>query len=166
MPAMADSRPLPPSHWVARPEAVHPTARPTAVRAVAGVLFATPEGPPSDEALAWLDAQVQRHRRDVGGRGMFVFAFALFSLTWLAPLWSFRLPTLGRLSLERRAHVLERWERSPFGMTLFAVKAILCILWFEHPDAAEHMGFDGRPLIEAPVRSKGTPAEVAEVTRG
>lgn len=97
---------------------------------------------------------------------MFVFAFALFCLTWLAPLWSFSLPTLGSLSLEKRAHALERWERSPFGMTLFAVKAILCILWFEHPDAAAHMGFDGRPLIEAPIRPSDTPAPVAEVTRG
>jgi hypothetical protein len=81
---------------------------------------------------------------------MFVFGLCVMVVTWIAPLWSLLPVPLGVLGLERRARVLERWERSPFGMTLFAVKAVLSIVWCEHPDAAREMGFDGRPLLLPP----------------
>lgn len=88
---------------------------------------------------------IEMHR-DIGGRGMFVFGFGLWAVTWLAPLWSFRLPSLGRHEMAVRRAIVERWERSPFGMSIFAVKAILSILYFEHAGAAEELGFDGAPM--------------------
>lgn len=123
-----------------------------AIRAIAGVLFATHEGPPPEDRLRWLAARVHDHRARVGGRGMLVFRIAVFAAMWIAPLWSFRLPTLSRLPHEARVEVLDRWERSPAGMSLFAIKAILCIIWFEHPAEAEAIGFDGLPLTPDPAR--------------
>ncbi|MFT6397688.1 MAG: hypothetical protein ACJAYU_002443 [Bradymonadia bacterium] len=96
--------------------------------------------------MGWLEARLAEMRREVGGRGMFVFGFGLWAVSWLAPLWSFRTPSLGRHDLPARRAIVEKWERSPFGLTIFAVKAILCILYFEHPGAAEELGFDGEPL--------------------
>lgn len=87
---------------------------------------------------------------------MFVFGLCVVVVTWLAPLWSLLPVPLGALGLERRTRVLERWEQSPFGMTLFAVKAVLSIVWCEHPDAAREMGFDGRPLLLGPGEREAT----------
>ncbi len=80
---------------------------------------------------------------------MLVFGFGLWAVTWLAPLWSFRIPSLGRHEVSARREIVEKWERSPFGMTIFAVKAILSILYFEHAGSAEELGFDGRPLRDS-----------------
>jgi hypothetical protein len=56
----------------------------------------------------------------------------------------FRLPPIRRLSFEDTERALERFERSPMGMMLFAVQTLVCIVYFEHPDAAAEIGFDGQ----------------------
>ncbi len=137
-----------PAHWVSHDSEASSPGRAVnpAVIAVAEVLFQTHASQPDRAPLERLDAEVADMRSQISGLGMLVFALGLFAITWVAPLWSFKLPRFARHDAATRAHILERWERSPFGMSLFAVKAILCIVWFEHPDAAAHMNFDGQPL--------------------
>lgn len=146
---MATNDTSPPEYWVDQDyEAGERFEGGAAVKAVAAVLFARADGPAPDARLRWLASRVQDMRERIGGRGMFVFRVAVLLAMWAAPLWSLRVPPLSRHEIPVRARVLERWERSPFGMSLFAIKAILCIAWFEHPAEAAAMRFDGRPLIE------------------
>ena len=64
----------------------------------------------------------------------------------LAPLFIGRVVTLGALSLPDRIRALTRLEER-FGEPLLAVKAMLCLVYYEHPDAAREVGFDGQCLI-------------------
>ena len=46
---------------------------------------------------------------------------------------------LRALPLERRTRALERFEASAIALPLFALKAIFCVLYYEHPDAAREI---------------------------
>lgn len=158
-----------PAHWVDHDPVTSDAVHNAAVIAVAETLFAV-SSDEAPQALSRLDYEVADMRQRIGGKGMFVFGLSVFALYWIAPLWSLTLPTLARHSLEKRADILERWERSPFGMSLFAVKAILCIVWFEGADAAAGMKFDGQPLrTSRPLPGSAlamTPSSPQEVSHG
>ena len=145
--------PLPPRHWVDQDAAAHaPPVRfgwPWTVRAVAEAMFARADGRPPDEArLRWLCAQTEDFLVRVGLRSILLFRFSLFVVTWVAPLFALRIGPLGWWGVATRGRALERYERSPLGPTLLVLKAILSILYYEHPDAAADIGFDGAPLLE------------------
>ncbi len=112
--------------------------------ALAETLFTTAEGPPDEERLTWLVNDLDHFLSHAGPRARSVYRLCLFAVSSLAPAMIFKLPPFRRLSLEDRAHALERMEQSPVGMAVFGAKAILCILWFEHPASAREIGFDGK----------------------
>lgn len=137
-------------HWIDH-EAYADVAPPRrawvkAVYAVAEVLFATKDGPPPPDRLRWLCRETEDMMTRVRGNGVLVFRLSIILVSWLAPLLVLRLPTVRTVAFERRAVALDRYERSPLGMTLFVIKAMLCILYYEHPDAAADVGFNGQPL--------------------
>lgn len=120
------------------------------VAAVGEVLFATEDGPPPPERMAWLAAQIEDFMARVQRRPAFVFRASLFALSWVAPLLVWRVAPLRALSYETRTRALPRLERTPLAVAVFAVKAMLCIVYYEHPDAAAAIGFDGRCLGDTP----------------
>lgn len=142
-----------PSYWV--DHGAHDETRPMNTRwlrglyAVAEVMFATDAGAPPAGRLRWLCHDTAHFLDSIRGRGAFVFRFALLLVSVLAPLMVLRPLPLRALSFERRRLALARYERSPLGLTLFVLKAILCIVWFEHPDSARQVGFDGASLLDA-----------------
>jgi hypothetical protein len=115
-----------------------------AVFAVGAALLADASGPPPDNRLKWMAHELENMLESIAGRGRFIFRAALFFVSVLAPLMIFRLPPIRRLSFEDTERALERFERSPMGMMLFAVQTLVCIVYFEHPDAAAEIGFDGQ----------------------
>lgn len=141
-----------PAHWVdltADEQAPAPTrAWLRELHAIASVLFADEKGPPSAARLNWTVAQIEDIIVRARGRGALVYRVSVGVLSWVAPLLIFRLPRLSRLSYAQRVRAVARFERSPFGLMLFAVKALLCIVYYEHPEAAAEVGFDGRGLLE------------------
>jgi len=141
-----------PPWWVARdiPEVLPPPSR-RADRAlfhVAQALFTRDQGPPPDARLHWLCLEMREFLAHCGSKARLLFAVALFLATWVAPLWVMRLPPLTLLSHARRIEALDRLEASPIGTPLFALKAVVSLVYYEHPDAARELGFDGRPLRE------------------
>ncbi len=68
----------------------------------------------------------------------------------VAPLFAWRPPVLRWWSFETRRRALERMERSLLAPPILPVKAILGILWYEHPDVAASVGFDGLALLDTP----------------
>jgi len=112
--------------------------------ALAEVFFVTEAGPPSRERLDWLWTHLEDYHRTVGGLGIFGFRLALFLISWIGPILIGRLPTLRRLPMDKRMKAVDAFERSPVGMTLYATKALLSMLYMEHPDVAAELGFDGQ----------------------
>lgn len=138
----------PPPWWVdhgaSESEAPVPTGWRKGLAAIAEAVFADDAGAPPRKRIHWVVDQTHQYAEDVGGKAALVFRVGVFATNWLAPLLVGRLPPVGRLDMGDRVRALERYEASPLGLSLFAVKLFLSISWFEHPDVAEEVGFDGR----------------------
>lgn len=107
-------------------------------RAVAEAMFASEEGPPPADRLDWVTTELRGflgHSPDASR----VFRICLFLVTTLGPLLSLRIGFASR-PLEERTRLLERVEKSPLSTALLGLKAVLCMLYFEHPDAARSIG--------------------------
>jgi hypothetical protein len=112
---------------------------------VAEAVFLTDDGPPPPDRLDWLSREVEDFLARAGARSRLVVGLALFAIGVLAPLLSLRFVSLARMSVRERARVLSRLEHT-FGAPVLAVKAMLCLLYYEHPDVARSVGFDGQCL--------------------
>lgn len=114
--------------------------------AVCEVLFATHDGAPSADRVRWVCAQTREFADAAGGKANLAFRASLLAVTWIAPLTIAKAPPLRRLRLKDRVRALKRYERSPLGLTVFALKAFTTISWFEHPESAREANFDGQCL--------------------
>ena len=117
--------------------------------AVAEAVFTTETGPPDPERMQWLARELEDFLARSGARTRFLLGLASFAVAIAAPLFAGRLPPLRRLPLRERARALALMEDSRFGAPVLAVKALLCVLYYEHPAAAESVGFDGACLTGA-----------------
>ena len=140
-------RKLPPSWWVDYDansrDYDDPTGWAVSLRALAEVMFAGDDGVPDEERMRWLCAETRRFVEELGGKGALVFRVGLFATDWVAPLFVLKAPPLRRLHWVDRVIALKRYEASPLGLSLFAVKVFSGLVWFEHPEVAEEVGFDG-----------------------
>jgi len=116
----------------------------THAKAVAEVLFEGTEGPPPESRVDWLVADIDDFLTTVGGRSKLVFQAALMAIATLGPLMVGRVGAFHSLPVEARLRALERLEKSPAGMAVFAVKTLMCLHWFEHPDSAREVGLPER----------------------
>jgi hypothetical protein len=116
-------------------------------RAIAEAIFATEGGPPPGERLDWVIAELDDLLARAGAKSRLVFQLSLIAVSILAPLLAFTFASLRTMPLERRTHALEKLERNRLGLSLLAVKALLCIVYYEHPDAAREIGFQGECLL-------------------
>lgn len=102
-------------------------------RTVMEAFFANDDGAPDPERVeAVLDDFVDFVGRSPL-RARVIMTLSLFVLVWVAPLLVWRLPTLEALDLDKRAEALDRVEQGWLGPTVLVPKAILSIVWFEHP---------------------------------
>jgi hypothetical protein len=113
--------------------------------AVAEALFDAPEA-----RIAWLVDDVDHFLATVKGRSRLVFLAGLRAITTLGPPSLGTLRPFARLSLEDRRRALAKLEHGPVGMAIFAVKTLLCLHYYEHPDAAREAGLP----TKSPRRSK------------
>jgi hypothetical protein len=121
-------------------------------RVIAEAVFATEGGPPPPERLDWLALDLEDYFARSGVLTRFIFGLAVLGVWVLAPLVVLRLTSLARMPLGERTFALTSLESGRFAGPLLAVKALLCVIYYEHPDAAEAIGFDGLSLIEARAR--------------
>lgn len=114
----------------------------SAVRPVAEAMFASEDGPPPADRLDWLCADFEDFLEQAGPRPQLILGGALAVATWVAPLSIGRRPPLGRLSIADRCRALHRTEETKAGLPILAVKAMLSIMYYEHPDAQADIGVD------------------------
>lgn len=139
----------PPSYWVDHAASDTSPEVPARgwLRDLAGLaeaLYADDLGPPDAARIRWLCEKTREFAEDVGGKMAFVLRLGVFATTWVAPVMILRAPPLWRLPVSERVRALIRYESSPLGLTLFAVKGCLGINWFEHPGVARDAHFDGQ----------------------
>jgi hypothetical protein len=113
------------------------------LRAIAEALFATAHAPAAPERIDWLLLELEDFLARAGARTRLVLRLAVLAVSLLAPLGVLRFTPLRRLPLPDRIHALRRLENGPLAAPLFAVKALLSLLYYEHPEAAREIGFDG-----------------------
>ncbi len=101
---------------------------------------------PSRERLAYFEDDLSDFVGHLNPRARLLFLACLGTITWIAPLLAGRLGRFGSLSIEERIRVIHALEKSPASLALIAVKAIVSIVWFEHPDTAREIGWDQRCL--------------------
>ena len=122
-------------------------------RHVAEALFSTYGGPPLASRLDWMEEDLSDFFGNANWRAAFLFRACLFTVTWLAPILLWRLPPIGRLAVADRVEAIERFERVPFAvLTVLAVKAILSLMYYEHPATAHEIGWDQRCMGRQPPR--------------
>jgi hypothetical protein len=144
--------PLPGPLAERRPSGRLPRFALNAMLHVAEALFSVRGAPPPQERMAWLAAELDDFMARAAGAGRLQFAAASLLVTLLAPLRIGRLPGLGRLSLRDRVYALERFEETLAAPLLIALRAILCLLYYEHPDAAREVGIG----VEGPAGAGGS----------
>jgi hypothetical protein len=134
--------------------------------AVAEALFTTDAGPPPKDRLDWLVEDLDHFLAHAGPRSRLIYRLCLLAISVLAPLTVWRLPPFRWLSQVKRVEALERLERSPLGLAVFGCKMLLCIVYYEHPDAARDIGYDGRCMGDdgdgAAVATTSAAVEMAE----
>lgn len=122
-------------------------------RALAEALFATRDGAPPAERIDWLSEELDDFFARAGTKSRWLFLVSLFTVSVVAPLLVGRLSPLRSLPLDLRTRALEKMERGSFALPLLAVKAMLCVIYYEHPDAARAMGFDGACMLTSARRT-------------
>jgi hypothetical protein len=120
--------------------------------AVAEALFSRGGAPPPTARLAYLRRELADYTARGGPLLRLQFGVAAFVVGWVAPLLVSRLASLRRLPLSVRVRALERMERGKVAPLLTAVRAILCLIYYEHPDAAAEAGLEVRSPRERDVR--------------
>jgi glycine cleavage system regulatory protein len=101
-----------------------------------------PVGRAMEVELVGLDRPglVREISRLLAGRRSLVFRLALEVVTRAAPPLVLSLKRYADMPIASRVRALERLEKSPLSIMLFAVKTLLCFHWFEHPDSAAEAG--------------------------
>lgn len=108
--------------------------------AIAEALFASEEGPPPPGRINWLRREYVDLFCRTSGRGRFYFGAGSLVVSIVAPLLIGKLRPFRRLPHAERLEALRRFEAHPLGSILIALRAILCLLWYEHPDVASESG--------------------------
>lgn len=144
MPAQPDLVPL--RHASGKPIVAPRMLR--ALVAIAEAIFCTHDGAPPRARLDWLERELEDFLARAGKQTRLVLGLATLAVSVAAPLLSLRFAPLRRLPVKERVRALARMEDSPFGAPVLAVKALLCVLYYENPDVQLEVGFDGQCLGE------------------
>ena len=130
---------LPSEAGVARPSGAPSTGTVRTMMAIAEAAFSTEDGPPPADRIEWLRREYVDLMSRASGRGRFYFGAGSLVVALVAPLLIGKLRRFHRPALEDRVAALRRFEAHPLGSILIALRAILCLLWYEHPDVAREV---------------------------
>jgi hypothetical protein len=118
---------------------------PRAIRAARGIaeaLFSSGGAPARPERVQWLMTELDLTLLQGGWRVGGGYRLMISTVSWLAPLMVLRPRPLWRLGVSERVHALRRLERSPLASVFLAVKALLCLIYYEHPEAIRETGYE------------------------
>lgn len=123
------------------------------LRAFAEALFSTEAGPPPAARIDWLMVEMDDYLLRAGPAARFVFGLSLWVVTLLSPVFIRRLPTLASLDVPERIDALTHMEESFASAPVLAVKAFLCVVYYEHPDVQREVGHVGPATFPMELKS-------------
>jgi hypothetical protein len=123
------------------------------LRAFAEALFSDDSRPPPPERMDWLVGQMRDYLVRAGPRAQLIFTLSVMVVAWLAPLLVWRLPTIQSLDVETRVKALTKMEESFAGAPVLAVKAFLCVVYYEHPEVQREVGHLGHATVPMELKS-------------
>lgn len=112
-------------------------------RAVAESLFSAPDRIAPGDRLDWVADEAEDMAAHAGARARLVMRTVALLLALIAPLFVRKLGHVASLSLPARTVALQRMESSLAAPLVLALKALLCTVWYEHPDAAAEVQWTG-----------------------
>ena len=127
-----------------------------ATRAFAEALFMSDVGLAPRERIDWLLEELDDYLARSGTRAQLVFQGAITALQTLAPLSDGKPLPLTALSPEARAEAIEKFEETPLGLAVLGAKAMMCLIWYEHPEVREDVGIDAVCLKSAQSAEAGS----------
>jgi hypothetical protein len=127
---------LPSAAGAARPSGAPGNRSVETMMAIAEAVFSTADGAPPADRIGWLRREYVDFMSRASGRGRFYFFSGALVVSIVAPLMIGKLRRFRKLSLEDRISALRRFEAHALGSILIALRAILCLIWYEHPEVA------------------------------
>jgi hypothetical protein len=121
----------------------------TSLWVVSEALFAGENGPPPHERLQFLVDDMQHYLRHSGFRTRTMVRVSMLLIDLVVPILTLRRP-LRWLSWPERVAALATIERSAAGLLVLFVKVLLCLVYYEHPDAEQEL-MQGHPACSRPV---------------
>jgi hypothetical protein len=115
-----------------------------AARAFCEALFSADDrtAPPADR-MDWLQGELDQLLCKTSWRPGGVYKLLLMLVCFVAPLYVRRLRPLWGLTIEDRVRALRRMERGSLAAVVLAAKAIMCLIYYEHPEVAREAGYTG-----------------------
>lgn len=104
--------------------------------------------PPPPERMDWFITDVDDFVAHLNLRARWLFLLCIYAVSVLAPLLAGRFGMLASLPLPARIHALEAFEQTPAALALFAARAIVSLVYYEHPDAAREIHWDRQCLTQ------------------
>lgn len=114
------------------------------VRAFSEAFFSADGGAPDADRMEWFLDDLGDFIGRMPPRTQGMFQLLVVVPTYVAPLMVRHVGRLADLPIPERIEALEKLERSPLGMPLFAMKAMTSLVYYEHPDAAREINWDQR----------------------
>jgi hypothetical protein len=114
--------------------------------ALARGLYDRGQGVPEERA-AWAVNDLGSFLEHAGRRTSLLLAVATLVLEWCPLFFIGAFSRMSRLSNERLSRYLERFDRSRLALVLMLPKALLSLVYYEHPDAIRETGYDGQCLL-------------------
>lgn len=130
------ARPLPSPVGERRPNGALGRRTLETLIAVGEALFSKGGAPPPQERMAFLRSETADYMARGGPLLRLQITIAALVVSVVAPLYLGRLGTTRGLPLERRVRALSSMEHGAGAPLLIAVRALLCMIYYEHPDAA------------------------------
>lgn len=112
-----------------------------AARAFCEALYANEDGPPPRDRMDWLMGELDDLLTRAGWRSAGFYKFGLTLVSYLAPLFIFKLRPLWKLPLEERLRALRKMEATPAAALVLGCKTMVCIMYYEHPDVLREAGY-------------------------
>lgn len=139
------ARPLPSERGARAPSGAL-GARSLATLVAATEALFSPDGahPPPAARSAWLCDEFADFMARAGSFPRLQFRAALLWVSVFGALLVRRMPPLRRLPLPVRVRALARLESGPLAPPWLAIRALVCLIHYEHPEAAAEIGLPTR----------------------
>ena len=124
------------------------------LRAAAEALLHDGIAAPDESRMAWFLDEADDYAAATGGltRTLLLWSFTVLQFAPPTSIW--RLKRFTSCTIDERQRCLRKLERSPLVFVVLmaaGIKALVGLVYFEHPAALREAGYDGKHSIDKPI---------------